>query len=193
METLLHIDRYLFEFINHDLSNRVFDLILVFFRNKTVWLPLYLFLISFFIFNFKKKGILVILFAFAGTGIADYTSSSLIKPAVERIRPCNNIQENPDLIKRVNCGSGYSFPSSHATNHFSLGVFFYFIFLRIYRRYAFLFLIWAAIIAFAQVYVGVHYPIDVFAGAILGSVIGYLFYRLCSLLLERIHSIKILI
>lgn len=193
MDTLLHIDRYIFEFINHDLSNRTFDLILVFFRNKIVWLPLYLFLISFFIFNLKKKGILIVLFAFTGTGIADYTSSSIIKPSVERLRPCNAPQENPDLILRVNCGGGYSFPSSHASNHFAMGVFFYLIFLGIYRKYAFLFLVWAAIIAFAQVYVGVHYPIDVLAGALLGTIIGYLFYRLCSLFLERIYSKQILI
>lgn len=193
METILHIDQYLFEIINHDLSNKFFDLILVFFRNKIVWLPLYLFLISYFIFNFKKKGIFIILFAFTGTGIADYTSSSIIKPAVARIRPCNAPQENPYLIRRVNCGSGYSFPSSHASNHFTLGVFFYLTFLGIYRRYAFLFLIWAALIAFAQVYVGVHYPIDAFAGALLGTILGLLFYRLCGSFLERIYSKRFLI
>lgn len=188
METILNIDKLLFEFINHDLSNRVFDLVLVFFRNKTVWLPLYLFLISFFIFNFKKKGIIIILFAFVGTGIADYTSSSIIKPAVERLRPCNDPQLNPELVLRVNCGSGYSFTSSHATNHFALGAFFYLVFLTIYRKYALLFLIWAAIISFAQVYVGVHYPIDVISGALLGTIIGYSFYKLCNFFLLRTFS-----
>ena len=193
MESFLYIDKYIFEFINHDLSNRVFDVILVFFRNKTVWLPLYLFLISYFIYNFGKKGIFIILFAFVGTGIADYTSSSIIKPAVARIRPCNAPLENPDMITRVNCGSGYSFPSSHASNHFTMGVYFYLIFMGIYRRYAFIFPVWAAIIAFAQVYVGVHYPFDAIAGALLGTIYGFLFYRLCRSFLERIYSKQLLI
>jgi undecaprenyl-diphosphatase len=167
MESLLYIDRILFEFINNDLSNRFFDVTLVFFRNKVVWLPLYLFLISFFVFNFKRRGIFIIIFAFLSAGMADYVSSSIIKPAVARVRPCNAPQDNKELVKRVSCGNGYSFPSSHATNHFALGTFFYIIFLGINRRVSIAFIIWAAIISFAQVYVGVHYPIDVATGAFL--------------------------
>lgn len=185
MEQILQLDKIIFEFINSDLSNRFFDFALVIVRNKYIWLPLYLFLISFFIFNFKKKGILIILFGFIGTGVADFTSSSIIKPVVARVRPCNVVDEDHKVINRVNCGSGYSFPSSHATNHFAMGFFFYLIFLGIHRRFSFLFLIWAAVISFAQIYVGVHYPIDVFTGAILGCIIGYVFYRLYKIVLAK--------
>ncbi len=177
METLQNLDHIIFHWINHDISNVFFDYFFTFIRNKVVWLPLYLFLIAFFIFNFKTKGIIIILIAFVTIGIADFTSSSLIKPAVERLRPCNDVASNPKIISRVTCGSGYSFPSSHATNHFAIGIFFFLIFLKISKKFAYFFPIWALLISFAQVYVGVHYPFDILTGILIGSLIGYLEYK----------------
>ena len=177
MDFIQNIDQIIFSFINQSLSNLIFDKILVFIRDKYTWLPLYLFLISFFIFNFKKKGLVVLLLAFITIGVSDFTSASLIKPIIERQRPCNDIASNPDIITRVHCGSGYSFPSSHASNHFALGVYFFLIFLTISKKTAYLFLIWAGSISFAQVYVGVHYPIDIFAGMVLGGIIGFLEFQ----------------
>lgn len=104
--------------------------------------------------------------------IADSTSSSLIKPEVMRIRPCNDVVFKDQIKLRVRCGSGYSFPSSHATNHFALGMFLLVIFYKRWKPIIWLSLGWAASISYAQIYVGVHYPIDILAGAILGSIIG---------------------
>jgi len=176
METIQNIDHTIFHWINNDMSNSFLDFFFVIIRNKYTWLPLYLFLISFFIFNFKKKGIVVLLFAFLSIGISDFFSASVIKPAIERLRPCNDTGSNPEIITRVHCGAGYSFPSSHASNHFAIGVFFFLIFSTINKKVGRLFLIWAALISLAQVYVGVHYPIDIFAGMILGSAIGFMEY-----------------
>ncbi len=177
METIQNIDHTVFHWLNQGISNPFFDYFFPLIREKFIWLPLYMFLIAFFIFNFKKKGLVILLLAFTAVGIADFTSSSIIKPAVERIRPCNDIRSNPELISRVNCGAGYSFPSSHAANHFALGVFFFFVFLSISKKAAYFFPIWAALISIAQVYVGVHYPIDIFVGMILGSIIGFMEFR----------------
>ena len=187
MDFIENIDNSIFHFINKDISNIFFDYILVFVRNKYVWLPLYMFLISFLIFNFKKKGILILVFAFITIGVSDFLSAGVIKPAVERVRPCRS-GEAGDVIMRVHCGSGYSFPSSHATNHFALGVFFFFIFYNISKAASYLFLLWAAMISFAQIYVGVHYPVDVIAGAILGSIIGIISYRTYSYFQRRISD-----
>jgi membrane-associated phospholipid phosphatase len=79
------------------------------------------------------------------------------------------------IVRRVDCGPGFSFPSTHASDHFAIAVFLIIVF---YRRHKWILpagLIWAAAISFAQVYVGVHYPIDVTAGAIYGSLVGLLF------------------
>ena len=178
MDTISHIDQVVFYWINNKMGNLLFDYFFIFIRNKYVWLPLYIFIISFLIFNFKKKGLLILTIAFLTVGISDFISSGVIKPAIARIRPCNTQNNSIKIIKRVNCGSGYSFPSSHATNHFALGIFFFLIFSIINRRIASLFPIWAFLISFAQIYVGVHYPSDVLAGALLGSITGYLMYRI---------------
>ena len=177
MDIIQNIDQSIFTFINQSLSNNFFDNFLVFIRNKYVWLPLYMFLIAFFIFNFKKKGLIIILIAFITVSISDFTSAGLIKPTVERLRPCNDIGENPNVISRVNCGGGYSFPSSHASNHFALGVYFFLIFFSLSKVVSYSFLIWAGLISFAQIYVGVHYPIDILGGLILGSIIGFLEFK----------------
>jgi undecaprenyl-diphosphatase len=70
------------------------------------------------------------------------------------------------------CAGGYSFISNHAANHFGMAFFFFISFRPVIGRWVWLALVWAPLIAFAQVYVGVHYPLDVIAGAILGSLYG---------------------
>ena len=161
MDILQNIDHTIFQWINQGISNVFFDYFFPLIRERFVWLPLYLFLIAFFIFNFKKKGIVILFFAFLSVGIADFTSSSIIKPGIERLRPCNDIESNPQMILRVQCGSGYSFPSSHASNHFAIGTFLFFIFLTISKKFSYFFIVWAFLISIAQVYVGVHYPFDI--------------------------------
>ncbi|MCY1533690.1 PAP2 superfamily protein [compost metagenome] len=89
-----------------------------------------------------------------------------------RIRPCNEVNLIGDIIHRVPCGSGFSFPSSHATNHFAIAVFLICLFYQKWKPILPLGLGWAVSISFAQIYVGVHYPVDTFAGAILGTCIG---------------------
>lgn len=150
------------------------DLIMPLLRNQWTWAPLYLFLALFFPLNFGRRGWLWCLGFLLCFAIADYGSASLLKPYFARLRPCND----PLLLnlyrELVPCGSGYSFPSSHASNHFALGGF---ICLTIGRRYwwtAVLALLWAASISFAQVYVGVHFPLDVLFGALYGLIVALL-------------------
>lgn len=171
MHILLSWDATLFHFINTGLSNPVFDAILPFCREKWLWAPVYLFLGAFLGLNFGGKGWIFILTMVVAVGFADFTSSSVIKKNVQRTRPCND----PTMLVqlRVPCGSGYSFTSSHAANHFAAAVFIIGLLGHLRRWIRPLALSWAGLIAFSQVYVGVHYPLDVIGGAILGSVIGW--------------------
>lgn len=116
----------------------------------------------------------MILFFIISFGIADYSSASIIKPAVERLRPCREPGFSEQVNLLVNCGSGHSFPSSHAANHFALALFFIVLFHKRSKWIVPLALLWAASISFAQVYVGVHFPIDVTVGGLLGACIGFL-------------------
>jgi len=173
-DSLLELDYQLFFLINGAWTNSFFDWVLPLFRNKYFWAPLYLFLIAFFVVNYKRRGLVIILLMILTVTLSDQISSSIIKPIFQRIRPCNETSI-ADLVRNiVRCGSGYSFTSSHAANHFGLGVFLIILFYRKYKWILPLGICWAASISYAQVYVGVHYPLDILMGAFLGSVIGFL-------------------
>jgi membrane-associated phospholipid phosphatase len=174
MESIQQFDVELFLKIHRGLSNGFFDWLMPLMRNRFFWSPLYLFIIVFCIKQYKKQGfyiIGVVLFTFA---MGDLISSRLIKPLVGRVRPCNDFSLAKDIIHRVSCGSGFSFPSAHATNHFAIAVFLICVFYSRWKPILPIGIFWAAIISFAQVYVGVHYPVDVTTGALLGTLIGFI-------------------
>lgn len=178
IESIQQFDVELFLRINRGLSNGFFDWLMPLMRNRFFWSPLYLFIVVFCIVQYKKQGYYIIgmvLFTFA---LGDLVASRLIKPFVSRVRPCNDLSLANDIIHRVPCGSGLSFPSAHATNHFAIAVFLICIFYSRWKPILPIGLFWAAIISFAQVYVGVHYPIDVTVGALLGTTIGLITSRI---------------
>lgn len=172
IEQLIALDKEWFALINQGMSNPFFDWLLPILRNMFTWTPLYLFIIIFTIKNYKKEGVAMIIALLINFGISDWVSSSLIKDSVQRIRPCNDIELREDVIVRVRCGSGYSFTSSHATNHVALAVMLSILFYRRWKHIVWLSLIWALSIGFSQIYVGVHYPGDVLVGTLIGATIG---------------------
>lgn len=100
-----------------------------------------------------------------------------------RLRPCHN-PEIASLVHLVDgCGGQYGFLSSHATNSFALAWFTGLLYKRHYKYTLSLMLIWAALVSYSRIYVGVHYLGDILCGAILGSTVGILVYylmRFCS-------------
>ena len=174
LEQLNQLDQNLFFFINHNLSNSFFDWLMPLLRNRYFWTPLYLFMAVFFVRNFGGKGWLILIFVGLTFGFADYFSSSILKPAFERLRPCNDPVIKAEVNSLIPCGTGFSLPSSHAANHFALAIFLITIFYDKWKLILPLAILWAFSISFAQVYVGVHYPFDVAAGAIIGGMIGYI-------------------
>lgn len=176
---MIGVDQELFHIINSEWTNPFFDGVLPLLRDKMTWIPVYVFIVSFFLVNYRSKAYFIILFLIVSVGISDMVSSKFIKPTIERIRPCND----DDLIQKrvlVRCGSGYSFTSSHASNHFALSFFLIFLLYDHKKWIKFLLLFWAISVSYAQVYVGVHYPLDVISGGLLGFVIAAIsfnFYR----------------
>ena len=180
MEYLLQLDQTLFQLINQEWRTAFLDWLLPLWRNKYFWTPLYLFLL-FFLFHKMRQKIFYILFLLIATiGITDLTSSFLIKETVQRVRPCNDKAFMKKVLLKAPCGSGYSFTSSHAANHFCVAIFLIFLFGKNKKRLKALLLFWAASIAYAQVYVGVHYPADVLGGALLGCFFGGLGARILA-------------
>lgn len=144
LQQLLQLDTWLFYLINGIGQNAFFDFLLPLWRSQYFWSPLYLFFVTFLLFNFSPRTTLFVLAFFLLTFmLCDQLSAGVIKKIVQRLRPC----KTPELLDTINllvpCGSGKSFVSAHATNHFGIAV-----------------------------YVGVHFPADVICGAVLGAVIG---------------------
>ncbi len=184
MMGILEFDTLLFQCINGDLTNPFFDWLLPIMRNKLTWIPVYIGLVSYIIWKRQKWG-WILLFLFMGVGISDYTSSTIIKKSVERVRPCNT--GGLEVIERVHCGGGYSFTSSHATNHFFISCYLaWVVFLS--RKSRFILLAWAGIVSISQVYVGVHYPLDVLSGGGLGTFIAYLMYLAYANVLKKKYA-----
>ncbi len=178
MIKLIHLDKEIFKTINQSWHNDLFDSLMPFLRNSNFWVPLYLLLLLFALFNFKKNTWWWIFFAAGTVIIANFISSDLIKGNMFRIRPCND----PLLADTVRVLVTYrpqssSFTSSHATNHFAMAAFFYFTLNKFFGKWALLFFLWASIISYAQVYIGVHFPLDVLSGGAIGFVFGYLSAR----------------
>lgn len=186
LENILQFDQIIFSFINQEIANPVLDFLMPYWREKTTWIPLYLLILilAFLKFHWKKALLFVILLA--GTlGVGDQISSKVIKKSIERIRPCNDLEFKSEVHLLVPCGSGYSFTSSHATNHFAIALFIALALFPNKRLWQILLFFWAGIVAFAQVYVGVHYPLDVLAGAFLGMLIGWGMWYLFRFLSEK--------
>lgn len=174
MDQLLQLDRHIFYFINHDLTNPFFDAVMPWISNKKNWIPLYIIIVIFCLWKYRVKGLIIIAFIGLSAGFADFTSASMVKPLVHRLRPCRDPITASTDIERIACGPGYSFPSSHAVNHFAMAIFMILLWCRKWRWIWFWGILWAGLISFSRVYVGVHFPLDVFCGAIYGVLVGWL-------------------
>lgn len=179
LHSIIQLDKTVFQWLNSGLSNPVFDALLPWMREKWIWAPLYVFLAAFFFYNFKQRTAwLLVLGLIVSAGVSDFTSSTLIKKYVIRLRPCNDPEMQDKVVLRIPCGSGYSFTSSHASNHFAVAVFLMGVFTAAGWRKKYLILLWAGVISFSQIYMGVHYPVDVLCGALIGSLIGSLVWKM---------------
>ena len=172
IEWIQHVDKLVFSFVQTKLSARWLDGFMLIMRNPVTWIPLYIFIL-YRVLKFEKsvalKFICLSLLCFA---VTDYSTANLFKPLFERLRPCYDSETESIVRGIINCGGKYSFPSSHAANHFGLASFwFYSLYLITGQKWRWLW-VWALLISFAQVYVGVHFPLDVLGGALLGTFTG---------------------
>jgi undecaprenyl-diphosphatase len=177
IQKIIQADHWLFSKINQDWTSPVSDLIFPFLREMEFWMPVYLFLLVFITINFGKKGWRWVLMFIVTVAVGDQVSSNLVKSFIFRLRPCHN----PELADSIRilvhyCPQSSGFTSSHACNHFAMA-WFIFLTLRHTSRWWILVFLWAFLVAYAQVYVGVHFPLDVIGGALLGSLIGLLTSR----------------
>ncbi|HQX44358.1 MAG: phosphatase PAP2 family protein [Saprospiraceae bacterium] len=175
---LIWLDHKIFEWIQLNLRASELDVLISLCRDKHFWLPLYVFLVAYVVFNYKINLVKFVLMIVVLISLSDQLTSSLIKKTVRRERPCKEAYFSDQFNTPVGCSGGFSFPSSHASNHMALGAFLYLFFEGKNKFKRRMLLIWPLIVGFAQVYVAVHFPFDVLAGFLIGAILGMLCYLL---------------
>lgn len=164
LDFLNSIDIVLFRFLNGSLSNSILDFLMPFITDlnkQLIVLVLVLVIIFWMLIRGSHQVRIAAILLIITIVISDQLSSSVIKYWFERPRPCQ-ILHKVHLL--VSCGSGFSFPSSHAVNNFAGALILAFFF----PRGKWWFFVFATIVAFSRVYVGAHYPSDVIGGAVIG-------------------------
>jgi len=142
---------------------------------KWLWIPLYAFLLYLIIKEYKWKSLIILLFIAVLITLSDQLSVHLFKNAIQRLRPCHNpaIMDQVHLVKD-HCGGQFGFISSHASNSFALAVFLIGILGKRFKHFSALILVWAVLVSYSRIYLGVHYPGDVIVGGIFGCLLGYI-------------------
>jgi len=168
IDILYSIDLAIFYFINGTLSNPLLDKLFPYLTEVKHWYVAYIILWSLCFFKGGRIGKIAAIGTIFLIVCSDQLSSTLLKNYFGRIRPCNFLS---DVNILATCSGSFSFPSSHAVNNFAAAVYFY----KLFPKYKWIFLSVATIMALTRPYVGVHYPSDIFAGALIGSAIGFLF------------------
>ena len=181
IEKIEQIDRQLLFAIN-DANSPLLDTIMWWVSKPAFGIPFYL-LFVFLLYKYFgwKSALIIVLSTGAAVGLADLSAKYLFKEMFERFRPSQNF-EIKDQLHYVNSyhGGMYGFVSSHAANMFSIAMLLG-LWLKKKIRYSLHFLlIWAALIGYSRVYLGVHYPSDVLCGALLGMSIAFLIYKVIS-------------
>jgi len=173
LQALDRIDKWLFQKINGQWTNSLFDAVFPFLRQSNIWMPLYLFLFMFIVLNFKKNSWWWILFFICTVALTDMTGTKVFKHSFDRLRPCSDPALASSVRLIINeCAGGYSFISNHAANHFGLATFIYFTLRHYFPKWVWIGYVWAVAISYSQIYVGVHYPFDVICGALVGIIFG---------------------
>lgn len=179
LESLLQWDESLLLYLNQ-LGNESWDPIMVWVSKINVWIPFYLLLIGALAWRYQVRSLAWALLAVSLNVVAtDQGSVRLFKNQFERLRPCHQEQLDGELrLPKGSCGGKYGFISSHASNTFGVAMLVGLMLRGLWPWALPLLLSWAAFISYSRVYLGVHFPGDILAGALWGVLCATIIYRL---------------
>lgn len=185
MEELVQYDTALFLYLNN-LGTNTWDWFWLFMTNKYYQIPLYVVLLALLFKFYKKKEVLLLVLVVALLiTCTDQTTNLFKNVLVMRWRPCleSGVAEHTRQILGRCIGYGYF--SGHSSNSMALAVFLGLVLQAAFKNLRWVLLLWAVIVGYSRIYVGVHYPLDVLSGFACGALYGYLAYRLSLYLMAR--------
>jgi len=177
LQFLIHIDQQIFLFLN-GMHNPFFDTVMFWATMSLVWLPVYLLFLWLVIREYKWQTLIILAFTAFMILFSDQLCN-IVKETVHRFRPSNDPALTAVHIVNGYRGGTYGFYSAHASNNFAIAVF---LILLIGQRFKYIIiplLVYAFLISYTRIYLGLHYPGDTVSGAIAGTVIGYCLGKLC--------------
>ena len=174
LEKLLQLDTQLFVFLN-GLGSEKFDGLWLLITKQVNWIPLFALLLYLVFKKFDLKQTLIMLLFVALLIMLTDQFTNLVKNSVQRLRPCNNL-DIQSIIRVVQSRSSFSYFSGHAANSMAAAMFLFCLLKPYYRFIGFLFL-WPLIFAYSRIYLGLHYPLDILSGFVIGAILGCLMFK----------------
>ena len=188
LDRILHIDTELLLLINgwHALwADRLMWIV----SAKVTWIPLYLLLIGLLVWRYRQPSnnatkwlkkvpvcVVMIVAIVAAVGLSDFIASGILKDLVARPRP-TRVPELEGVLHLVNgYKSGqYGFVSSHAANTMACGLLFSLIWRKKIATVGMM--LWVAVNCYSRMYLGVHYPLDILGGLMVGALMAVVAYQ----------------
>lgn len=178
LQNILDFDKELFLFLN-SFYNDFWDTTMLMVTRKETWLPFYLIIIFYIVKIYRSKSVLILVLL-ALTIFASDQLSVLLKESFQRLRPVYEPEIQHLVHNVLRKGGLHGFVSSHAANSFAIFIFTSRIFKN--RGYYYLLLFWAILVSYSRIYSGVHYPLDILGGAVLGWFLAVAFHKILMFL-----------
>lgn len=184
MDWLISLDQQLFLFLN-GLHTTWLDGPMFWISNKLIWIPLYVWLLYLVYQRYGKKISIIIPCTALLILFTDQTTN-VFKFLVARLRPTHN-PEIMHLVHTVNeyRGGMYGFFSGHAANSFALATFVLLLLKPSSKAVKIAFLFYTCLTVYSRIYLGVHYPLDIIAGALCGIALGFLFSTFTKVVIQK--------
>ena len=183
MEEIIQEDKEVFLYLNN-LGDTSFDQFWLLISSTWIWVPLYIIFFYFLYKNYKLRSLVFILIFIAiGVTVSDQLAG-FFKYGVARLRPCHD----PELINQmriVKCGGQFGFYSAHASNTFFLATYLSILLKNKLNWFPYVIFVWAVVVSYSRIYLGVHFPIDILMGAFVGLLLGGLFATLARKVINK--------
>ncbi|EAR00145.1 phosphatase PAP2 family protein [Maribacter sp. HTCC2170] len=185
LEELIQLDKEVFLFLNN-LGNPIWDGFWMFVTNKLSSIPVYLLLLTLIYKHLGLRKTFIVLLTIGLLILVTDQLANFFKYGVERLRPCydQDVNEIMRLVKN-SCGGRFGYFSAHAANSFAVASFFTFLLKSKYRFIGTLLFLWALMVAYSRIYIGVHFPLDVLTGICIGLGLSWLFSKLYIFALHK--------